>query len=221
MPATWAVVMPAPIALFGSTTTSTDGVPCVMSVLRLTMSGWSLIASRTGGGAVATGAWSGPLTTTLRPLVLKPLPPETVTSQPSALTGARAARRFAVSFATSASLLRRAVSVALFAARPVKAAESVWKPVSPSPGTVVCTSVTAGFAFMIPSAWMARSRTAFDGVPEGGETLTLRTFCEPVLMNCVGMLGTSARVATKSTEEMPRTPSLVARLRSANLIVGV
>ena len=79
-PATWAAVSPAPMALLGSTTTWTSGVPFDRSVLRLRRSGLSARAFITSSVAAATAAVSSPLMTMLRPLEVKPAVWATATS---------------------------------------------------------------------------------------------------------------------------------------------
>ena len=51
--------------------------------------------------------------------------------------------------------------------------------------------------------------------------VTPRIFSEPALMNAVGRSGTIAIETAKRKVAIPRTPHLVARLRSASRIVGV
>jgi hypothetical protein len=58
-------------------------------------------------------------------------------------------------------------------------------------------------------------------VPAGGATLTWRIFSEPALMNWVGRSGAMRPVSMNRAIDTPSTPSLVTRLRSAQVIVGV
>ena len=57
---------------------------------------------------------------------------------------------------------------ALFAARPCCAARTVWKPVSPSPGTLVATSSTSGSASRISSASAALLQDLLRAGADGG-----------------------------------------------------
>ena len=109
---------------------------------------------------------------------------------------------------------------ALFAAWPCCAARTVWKPVSPSPGTVVATSSTSGSAIRISSAFAACSSTCSEPAPIGGATVTWAIFSEPESMNDVGRSGTSASDATNSAAATTTVPTLVHRLRRTNLIAG-
>ena len=113
------------------------------------------------------------------------------------------------------------MSVALLAGRPLSAAVTVPKLVSPSPGTLVWTVSTSGSARRIVSASIARSRTASELVPAGGATVIWRIFSEPALMNCVGRSGTIAIETTKRAVAPAMMPHFVVRLRRASWIVGV
>ena len=86
----------------------------------------------------------------------------------------------------STSGVSRTVSVALLAGRPLSAAVTVPKLVSPSPGTLVWTCSTSGSARRIVSASTALARTAAELVPAGGAIVTCSSFSEPALMNWVG-----------------------------------
>ena len=81
--------------------------------------------------------------------------------------------------------------------------------------------MTVSMSPRIASACLVRSRTASELVPGGGAMVTDRIFSEPALMNAVGSRGASAPVATNRTTAVTTTPTLVQRLRSASLIVGV
>ena len=74
---------------------------------------------------------------------------------------------------------------------------------------------------MIVSASMVFARTASELAPVGGETVTIRVFSEPALMNWVGSSGASASEATNRTPASATTPSLVQRLRRTNRMTGV
>ena len=153
----------------------------------------------TSSVATATAAGSSPLMTMLRPLEVKPAVWATATSKPSVLTGASACREvLGVRGEVDVVGLRRTVSVALLAGRPLSAAVIVPKLVSPSPGTLVWTCSTSGSARRIVSASMALARTAAELVPAGGATVTWRSFSEPALMNWVGRSGT---IAIETSEE--------------------
>ena len=78
--------------------------------------------------------------TMLRPLEVNPAVWATATSKPSVLTGARSVDSFcAVGGRGRRRRPERTMSVALFAGRPLSAAVTVPKLVSPSPGTLVWT----------------------------------------------------------------------------------
>ncbi len=172
--------------------------------------------------ATATSSGFSELTTTLRLFEENPAVWATATSKPSVLTGAREVDScWAYTVRSVTSSLRRTVSVALLAGRPLSAAVTVPKLVSPSPGTLVWTTSTSGSASRISSASIARSRTASELVPAGGATVTARIFSEPALMNWVGRSGTMAIEMAKSAVAPATMPHLVARLRRASLIVGV
>ncbi len=122
---------------------------------------------------------------------------------------------------TSVPCLSWTVIVALLAARPWRADWKTCELVSPSAGMLVWTSSTSGSASRIVSAWMVRSRTAAEVAPVGGETVTMSVASEPALMNWVGRSGARAAEAKNRRAATATTPSLVARPRRANLMVGV
>ncbi len=127
----------------------------------------------------------------------------------------------AVVASTSAVSLSRTVIVALLAARPWRADWKTCELVSPSAGMLVWTSSTSGSARRIVSAWMVRARTAAELAPVGGETVTTSVFSEPALMNWVGSSGARASDAKNRTPATTTTPSLVARPRRTNRMIGV
>ena len=77
--------------------------------------------------------------------------------------------------------------MALLAAMPLWADWKTWKLVSPSPGTVVCTSTTSGSARRMSSASIDFSRTAAELAPVGGAMVMAQDLLRAlVLMNWVG-----------------------------------
>ena len=99
--------------------------------------------------------------------------------------------------------------VAELAGWPWSAAMMVSKPVSPSPGTLVWTSLDGGLRDQDRLGLDRLFEHRLGAAPAGGTSFTCRIFSEPALMNCVGSWPTRVSDATNSTAEPPSTRELV------------